>query len=129
MEFTVSQINVNTVEGKLLLVALKEICTTLHNKRTPDEVLKMLWELHKNNEGAGCSVKQSGGEALPHKNPFAKALNEQITVERQKQTAKLDEISRSANTVLLYAVPSMNPDDYCSLESLLVKLYRHHTNG
>lgn len=127
MEFNLNTINKNSVEGKLLLAAIIEMTTRLHTNMTPDEVIKRLWEIHKNTEEANkpkdCCLKSGNPQ------PFQIALNEQITKERQKQTAKLDEISKSANTVLVYATPSMAPDDYTSLENLLVKLYRHHSNS
>lgn len=127
MEFNLNTINTNTVEGKLLFAAIIELTTRLHTNMSPDEVIKRLWEIHKNTEEANRPKDACLKSSNPM--PFQKALNEQITKEREQQSAKLNEISKAANVVLVHAVPSFPPDDYTSLEGLLVKLYRHHSTS
>lgn len=125
MEFTTQQINRETVEGKLLFAALIELTTRLHTNWTPDEVIKRLWEIHKNTETA--NVRTDCGVASPV-SLFQTALNRSVQKTKDQLNTKARDLSGASETILGYAAPSMNPDDFCSLEDLLVKLYRHHMN-
>src|SRR3972149_3927840 len=125
MEFNLNTINRDTVACKLLFAAVIELTTRHWTKTTPDEAIKSLWEIHKNTEEAN-GRKDSCVSSSPTSLPFSKAVNISIQKDQQNQNAKLEELNNSSNTILLFATPSMNPEDYCSLESLLVKLYRHH---
>lgn len=42
---TINDINTETDEGKLLIMALSKLTCTVHTDKTPDEVVNMLVEL------------------------------------------------------------------------------------
>lgn len=124
MEFNLRTINRDSVEGKLLFVAIAELTTKVYTNLTPDEVIKLLWEAHKQNDDTinklGANLKAM---STSPRSEFREAITRSVkTTDEMKQTL-LDGLL-AAGEIIFEHCNALPYGKWIELKNLLVELYR-----
>lgn len=117
--------------NKLQDFFLKELPGEIKEGTPVDNAIRLLSPKTKRFKPGAETNKITGefnGKSVLSKPLFDLALTQTLDAERAKIDTNLKRIREAGEEILQKASRSMNPDNYCELERLLVVLYRHYAN-